>query len=236
MRLDKWYYTNQDENDAKHCAQQLVRYILRFPPEVYERKPVKIENKDMPRRDDLIAMLIDDGFPEWAEAYKKKRIPVSGIAVEWTRMSYLREISEGEYNTVLMSDNIYPLVSFSELTKLLSVVPDDIYALKLVYRDSDRNTSVAVPTGEGALTGYKLFSGGVGTGFYYLFTPEGAGVFLDLWRQMPEIDFRKVVLEGYQKDPDNFPTHKWYVVSPNLFKHARHIIGEDTILSFRDHQ
>ena len=233
MRLDKWYYTNQDENQAKHAAQQVVSYILRFPPDIYERKPVKIQNVDMPQCDDLISMVIDDGFPEWADVFRSwGEVFVSAIAVAWTRLSYLREISESPYNTVLLSDNIYPLVSYDYLTKLLSFVPDDIYGLRLTYRrDSDGLTSMLVPINDQ----YKLFSGAIGTGFYYLFTPEGANVFLDMWRQVPEVNFREVVLKGYQRTPNNFPLDKWYAFSPALIKHALHIIGEDTVLSIRDH-
>ena len=235
MRLDKWYYTNQSEHHAKHAAQQLVRYILGFPPDVYERKPVKIENVDLPLRDDLISMVIADGFPEWGEMFAVwAGIPTSAIAVAWTKLSCLREISENPYNTVLVTDNVYPMVAFDYLTKLLSSVPDDIHGLNLIMRDDPslnlRERVIEIDSR------HTLFSSAIGFGFYYLFTPEGAGMFLDMWKQDILAKFEEIILRRYQKDPNNFPVNKWYCYVPGLVVHSGRIFNErSSILTVRDH-
>lgn len=68
-RLDKWYYTNQNINHEKHAAQRLVSSILDYPQDVYVRKPVMIQNADIPDLDTLVAMVSADGFSEWEDVF-----------------------------------------------------------------------------------------------------------------------------------------------------------------------
>ena len=233
MKLDKWYYTNQDDQHIKHVAQQLVGGILGYPSDVYEKRPVKMQNVNMPKRDDLISMVLDDGFTEWGEAYKSVngRPSALSIAVKWTKMSCLREISENGYNTVLVTDNVYPKVFYAQLIKLLAHVPDDIYGLCLSGGESTLITDGIEIDGRN-----KLFASAIGNSFYYLLTPEGATVFLDLWRQDARSNYHEIVFRAYQKAPDNFPVHKWYRWSPSLVVHSGLIFGDrQSLLSVRDH-
>ena len=227
MELHKWYYPNLQAQDAKYAAQELVGRILGFPSNVLERKSVKIETGDMPEVGDLISMIADDGFPEWAGVFKF--LPQDGgihAAVTWTKLSYVREISESNYNTVLLSDNVYPLVHYKFLKRLLSVVPDDVYGVNLQYRKT-----VVAPESVATVGDYEILSNCVGTGFNYLFTPKGAAAFLDMWRQMPRAAGRSLIFEAYQKDPDTFPVEKWCAVKPMVACWSRLLIGPDTPLS-----
>lgn len=236
MRLDKWFYTNQDENYEKHAAQRLVSSILGYPPDVYERKPVMIQNVDIPSYDDLISMVSDAGFPEWEDVFRGwGEKYATRLAVQWSRLNYLREISEGTDNTYLGTDIQYPMVSYDYLQHLLTDIPDDIYAVNFTYRISDDFASLCEPVA--VINDYRILSGYVAPVFYYLFTPAGAGWFLDTWRHMPELDFREVVFKAYLASPDGFALHKWYVIQPTVVHQAQTILDSDsdTVLSCRDH-
>ena len=227
MEFHKWYYTNQTKHEAKHAAQQIVRGIFGFPSDVFQRKSVMMEDVNMLERDDLLSMIADDGFSEWAEYWGENFI-LPDVAARWTKASYLRQISEGIENVALLADNFYPVVSYNALIDVLSFVPDNAYGLRLadLYWDeweekgSGLAKSVAVTS-----DGFNLFSGDLGYGFWFVFTPEGAGAFLDMWRRMPEAKADKVLLRGYENDPDNFLLDKWYSCTPELIRHAFHIVN-----------
>ena len=228
MKLDKWYYTNQMKHEAKHAAQQIVRGIFDFPSDVFQRKSVVMEDVNMSKRDDLLLMIADDGFPEWAEYWGDNFI-LPDVAARWTKVSYLRQISEGTENVALLADNFYPVVPYNVLTEVLSFVPDNAYGLRLVhwYWDEWVKPGKVVESGP---DGFSLFSGDLGYGFWFLFTPAGAGAFLDLWREMPEVKADKLLVSACKKDLDNFPLDKWYSCTPELIRHAFHIVnGKDAI-------
>ena len=231
MKLHRWYFTNQDEHRYKAAAQLLVRGILKFPHDIFQRKPVMMENASMPRRDDLLAMIRDDGFAEWADFYNdlssNRR---SDLAAMWTKLHYIREIGEGSDNIVLMSDNLYPLVSFDIIEQITDIVPDDIYGLNFEYRGWDEFPDCEVFD---SFDKWTIYSGYVGTGFKFLFTPIGARAFMDIWRCHPQYAARELLFRVYQSNP--FPRDKWLAISPSAISVAGLLMGEDNILNIRDH-
>lgn len=221
MRIEKWYYSNLNARPEKIHAQELVAAIQGFPPDVLERYPAAIENKDLPdSMDELCEMIQADGFVEW-RADALKDVPYlqnrRNVASNWTKLRMLRHVIESNQGAVLTTDNAYPIVPFSVIDQTLSSCPADLKALYLHWvaepyevafqqRHYDALAGLTPVGIDGVLGNFT------GVGWIAYFTPDGASAFLETWRTMPNVDGQSVCAEARR----NQPLTGFYACNPHL--------------------
>lgn len=201
--IDKVYVTCSKDYEDKWISQQAVSDLWGVPPSKLVRYPFKLENRQIPADIcDIAQLMVDDGFEgyrwfydqkekfyESIEVTKQGTLPVE-LAKSWTLISLLREVVERGESAIVMTDSVYLYeYSFNQVNQWLSL--SDINGIALSHPHNFRENPDLItelelePTASADL--WTNFSDNCGCG--YVFSAEGAKVFLDAWLLYPQTLF-----------------------------------------------
>ena len=133
MAIDKIYYLNLDTRTDRAAGQQAVCGVMGVPIE----RLARIRSHDSAHyenRQAIVAALAADGFAEYAKHYQHydEEWPTETVlATQWTHLTALRQILDSNETTLVLEDDTFLAIPFSELEEKMRQVPD----IQVLYLD-----------------------------------------------------------------------------------------------------
>ena len=215
FRIDKVYYINQDVRVDRHWTQLFALELFGVPYDRVARFPSRIQNNDLPSYDEMVDMMVADGFTEW-EMLKKRELKTdpTWLASQWSKLSVIRSIMDNGENGILLSDINY-LSGFDRTSQLGGFRPPMTFAnletacgkldgLKVLNLQCpwDRwsfleNKDITIQESRADGMFYPMFAGRFGA---ILFTQEGAKSVLDWCKEFPYVYTDNIFASMFRDD------------------------------------
>ena len=215
FRIDKVYYINQDARVDRHWTQLFALELFGVPYDRVARFRSRIQNSDLPSYDEMVDMMVADGFTEW-EMLKKRELKTdpTRLAAIWSKLSVMRTIIENDENAILLCDVNY-LIGFSSVGALsgfrapmtfdkLESICGELKDLKALDFHSPWTrwssiTNLGVTIKETSAEGiyYPMFAGRIAA---ILFTAAGAKEILDFYCKHPYQTTDKLLTFMFRED------------------------------------